>query len=466
LIGAGGAADKQGNPGNLASELGALIAVTAPLAVSYIAEMAMSFTDTLVVGRLGSLELAAVGLTATIFFSLLLACMGVISMVGVFAAEAHAKDDRDTVADSVRQGYWVSVLLAVPAMALSWHLGSILAWLGQDPAVIPLAEAYVRAVMWCFLPYLWITVLRGFLTALAYTAPIMLITVAMVALNLAVNYLLVFGHFGFPKLGVAGSGCATSIVCWTMFGVLLAYIESSDRFRGYGLARRLFAFNTDTMGRMLRLGLPAAGMNLAETSMFSAIAVLMGLLGTAELAANQIASTFLSFLFMIPMALGHAASTRVAYGVGLEDAGMARRAGLIAIGATVVYMLFVALLVWSIPETIAHIFLDAEQAGNAAVIELTIALLLIAAISQVSDGVQAVAAGALRGLGDTRWPFVFSLIGFNVVGLGSGAFLAFSLDLGARGLWIGLALGLTVSAAVFTWRFHRLSRLAPAALPA
>lgn len=466
MIGADRAAAKPRTDGNLANELGALIAVTAPLAVSYIAEMAMSFTDTVVVGRLGSLQLAAVGLTATIFFSILLACMGVISMVGVFAAEAHAKDDRAAVADSVRQGYWVSLLLAVPAMALSWHLGPILVWLGQDPAVIPFAEAYVRAVMWSFLPYLWITVLRGFLTALSRTAPIMVITIAMVALNLAVNYLLVFGHFGFPALGVAGSGYATSIVCWTMLGALLLHIEMSRRFRGYGLTRGLLAINPDSMGRMLRLGLPAAGMVLAETGMFSAIAVLMGILGTVELAANQIASTFLSILFMIPMALGHAASTRVAYGIGLGDAGFARRAGLIAIGATVVYMILVAVLVWSMPELIARIFLDAREADNVAVIELTVALLVIAAVSQVSDGVQAVAAGALRGLGDTRWPFVFSLVGFNVVGLGSGAYFAFSLGWGAQGLWIGLALGLTVSAAVFTWRFHRLSRALPKPAPA
>jgi MATE family multidrug resistance protein len=251
-----------------------------------------------------------------------------------------------------------------------------------------------------------------------------------------------------------------------MLGALLVYIEASGRFRGYGVTRRLLAISPDGMGRMLRLGLPAAGMNLAETGMFSAIAVLMGILGTVELAANQIASTFLSILFMVPMALGHAASTRVAYGLGLGDAALARRAGLVAIGATAVYMLFVALLIWAMPGLIARIFLDSEQAGNAAVIELTVALLLIAAISQVSDGVQAVAAGALRGLGDTHWPFVFSLVGFNLVGLGSGAFFAFSLGLGAQGLWIGLALGLTVSAAVFTWRFHRLSRALPAAAPA
>jgi MATE family, multidrug efflux pump len=466
LIGANGAATQATSSGSLASELGALFAVTAPLAVSYIAEMAMSFTDTVVVGRLGSLELGAVGLTATIFFSLLLACMGVISMVGVFAAEAHAKDDRDAVADTVRQGYWVSLLLAIPAMVLAWHLAPVLAWLGQDPAIIPLAEAYVRAVMWCFLPYLWVTVLRGFLTALSHTAPIMAITIASVALNLAANYVFVFGHFGFPALGVAGSGLATSLVCWVMLGALLLHIELSPRFRGYGVTRRLFRINPDSMGRMLRLGLPAAGMNVAETGMFSTIAVLMGILGTVELAANQIASTFLSILFMVPMALGHAASTRVAYCRGLGAPRLARRAGLVAIGATVLYMLVVAFSVWAVPGPIARLFLDAGEPGNLAVIELTMTLLVIAAISQVSDGVQAVAAGALRGLGDTTWPFLFSLVGFNLVGLGSGALLAFSLGLGARGLWLGLALGLTVSAAVFTWRFHRLSRQRLVAAPA
>lgn len=442
----------------VASELAALATLTAPLAASYLAEMAMSFTDTVIVGRLGALELGAVGLAATIFFSLLLACMGVISMVGVFAAEAHARNDVAAVAASVRQGYWVSLLLSLPAMALSWYLAPILGLLDQDPAILPHVEAYVQAVLWCFLPYMLITVLRGFLTALAHTLPILIITVASVALNLGANYVLVYGHLGFPALGVAGAGWATSIVCWSMLAALVAYIELAPRFRRYGLTRRLLAIDAAGIARMLRLGLPAGGMTVAETSMFTVVAILMWMLGTAELAANQAASTFLSILFMVPLAIGHAAATRVALARGLKDASFARRVGLVAIGTTGVYMLFVAALIWAIPEAIARIFLDESQAGNDAVIDVTVGLLLIAAISQVSDGIQATAAGALRGLGDTAWPFVVGLFGFGVVGLGSGALFAFTLELGARGLWLGVAFGLTVSATIFTWRFHILSR--------
>jgi MATE family multidrug resistance protein len=458
LSGAPAPKDRIAPTKNVAGELAALAALTLPLAASYLAEMAMSFTDTVVVARLGPLELGAAGLAATIFFSLLLACMGVISMVGVFAAEAHAKNDMAAVAASVRQGYWVSLLLSVPAMALSWHLAPILGLLDQDPAILPFVEAYVQAVLWCFLPYMLITVLRGFLTALAHTMPILIVTAASVVLNLLANYALVFGHFGFPALGVAGAGWATSIVCWAMLGGLVLYIELTPRFRAYGVTRRLLAIDWPVIARMLRLGLPAGGMTVAENTMFTVVALLMWVLGTAELAANQAASTFLSILFMVPVAIGQAAATRVALAQGLKNVPFMRRVGVVAIVATAIYMVFVALLIWAFPAPIARIFLDPAQAGNEAVIDVTIGLLVIAAISQVSDGIQVVAAGALRGIGDTAWPFLFGLFGFGVVGLGAGTYFAFGLELGARGLWLGVALGLTVSAAVFTWRFHVLSR--------
>ncbi|MFZ5789244.1 MAG: MATE family efflux transporter [Pseudomonadota bacterium] len=445
-------------PQTAAGELGALARVAGPLAVAYIAEMAISFTDTIVVGRLGSVPLAAVGVTANLFFSLLLVCMAAVSAVSVLAAEALAKNDDAAAANAVRQGFWLSVALALPAFAMAWFMGPILSLLGQDAAILPYAEAYVRAVVWGFLPYLWFTVLRSFATATGFTWPVLVVTVGSVPLNLAANYLLVFGHLGLPAMGVAGSGWASTIVCWCMLAALTIHALRSPSIRRFDLFRHLLRIDGRMLRRLLQLGLPAGGLTAAETGFFTASALLMGLFGAAVLAANQIAIMFLSIMFMVPAAISHAAAARVAYGLGLGDAHAARRAGLVAMGAGVVYMLLSAAVVLAMPATIARLFLDSDMAGNAEVIALAVQLLFIAALYQVADGLQVVSAGSLRGLKDATVPLLIGLGGYWAVGLGTGALLAFTIGWGPTGIWWGMALGLSVTAALLSLRFHRVSR--------
>lgn len=440
------------------AELGGLVRVAGPLAVAYVAEMGISFTDTVVVGRLGSVPLAAVGVTANLFFGVLLICMAAVSVVSVFAAEALAKNEDAAVVNAVRQGFWLSIALTLPALTMAWYMGPILGLLGQDPAILPYAEAYARAVMWGFLPYLWFTVLRSLATATGVTVPVLIVTVASVPLNLVANYVLVFGRLGLPAMGVAGSGWASTIVSWAMLAAMALQVRRSPSMRRFGIFRDPFRIDGAVLRRILRLGLPAGGLTAAETGLFTASALLMGLFGAAALAANQIAIMFLSIMFMVPAAISHAAATRVAYGLGLGDAKAARRAGLVAMAAGVVYMLLSAAVVLAIPETIAQLFLDPGTAGNGDVIALAIKLLFIAAFYQVVDGLQVASTGSLRGLKDAKVPFLIGLCGYWAVGLGTGVLFAFVLGWGAPGVWWGMALGLCVTAAMLTLRFHRVSR--------
>src|SRR5262245_30876644 len=241
------------------AEMRTLIAIAAPIAAGFFAEMAMNVTDTLIIARnVGSLALGAVGLSANLLFSLLVVCMAVISMVGAFAAQAHGAGDRAAISNTVRQGFWVATLLSIPATALGLNLAPLLRWLGQDDAVIALADDYLSGLAWCFLPYMWFTVLRNFVTALARSTSVMVISVLAIGVNFVIVYSLVTGSFGLPALGVRGAGIGTSLVCWGMFAGLALHVARSAVFRDYRVFRSLWRIDAAVCRRILRFSLPAA----------------------------------------------------------------------------------------------------------------------------------------------------------------------------------------------------------------
>ena len=437
------------------TELRATLKITTPLAAAFLAEMAMSFTDTVIVGHLGSVELAAVGLASNLLISVLLVCMAVVSIVGVLVAQAHGAGDEAAVGRAVRQGLWVATALSLPATWLGWNAGPGLRLLGQEEQVVRLAEEYLRAAIWCFLPYMWFTVLRNFVSALSRAGSVMVISVASVGLNVVANYGLVFGKFGLPALGVAGAGYGTSFVCWVMFGTLAVHAARAPVFRRYQVFRGLGRIDAALCREILRLGLPAAGMSGVETGLFSAVAVLMGVLGATALAASQIAVVSASVAFMIPAAISQAATIRVAHGIGGGSVAAARQAGYLSILLGAAFMALVSVVMWLFPEAIAAVYLDTGDPANADTLALAAVLLAITAVFQIVDGIQVVATGALRGLKDTTVPFLIGLLGYWIVGLGAGYLLAFPLGMGGPGLFWGVALGLATAASLLAWRFRR-----------
>jgi MATE family multidrug resistance protein len=433
-----------------------LAKITAPIAAGFLAEMAMNVSDTLIIGRVvGGIALGAVSLSAHVLFSLLVACMGVISIVGAFAAQAHGAGDPAALARTIRQGLWVATMLSVPAMVIGWYLPVILRWLGQDAQVVAIADDYLKGLVWCFLPYMWFTVLRNFLTALHRTVSTMVISVAAIGINLVVVYTLVTGAFGFPSLGVRGAGYGTSMVSLGMFVAQAVHVATAKGLRDYRIFEGVFRLDAGLCGRIFRVGLPAGGVSTAESGLFLVVQLLVGTLGVAALAANQIAFTFLSIVFMIPAALAQAVTARVGYGLGSGNLAAARRSGLVALWLSTAYMAVMGILMWTHAEAVVSIFLDPVDPAAAAILPLAASLIIIAAVYQIVDGGQIVAMGALRGLNDTAVPFLLGLVGYWVIGMGSGYMFGFVLGHGAVGVWWGLALGLAASASLLTWRFHR-----------
>jgi MATE family multidrug resistance protein len=287
-----------------------------------------------------------------------------------------------------------------------------------------------------------------------------------IAFNAFANEALIFGDFGFPALGVAGSGLATTLICWAEFLSLAGVIAVTPYFRGYRPFQGIWPLHRPILREILTIGWPIGGSMAVESWFFLTTGFLVWQFGTAALAAHQVAVSFSSISYMIVLALSHSATYRVAHAMGARTPLAARRAGAVAIIASVLFMSVVACGMWLFAKPIVGIYLDLDDPANFAVLPIAITLIGIAALFQIADGLQCAAAGALRGLKDTRATLIAALFGYWVAGIGSGLGLGFALGMGPAGLWLGLAVGLAAAGGVLTWRFRRKSgALVAAAVP-
>jgi MATE family multidrug resistance protein len=360
---------------------------------------------------------------------------------------------------TVRQGMWMAVGVTVPIWIVLWQSEAILRAMGQEPALARAAGEYVRALQWSLLPFFFFLVLRSFISALERPLWALVAGIVGVVINAAAAWVLIFGHLGFPKLGLVGAGYATTFADIVMFGVMAAVVLTDRKFRRYHLFGRFWRADGPRFRELWHLGLPIGATLVFEVAVFNGATFLMGLIGAAALAAHSIAMQIASLSFMVPLGLAQAATVRVGRAFGAHDKEGIRRAGWTAYAMGVGFMALTALAMILIPRTLVGIFLDLDAPANTAVIELAVSFLLVAALFQVADGGQAVAAGMLRGLHDTKVPMVYAGIGYWCIGLLLGVGLAFQGGLAGLGLWIGLATGLTVVALLLLVRWLRRERL-------
>ena len=439
------------------AETALLLRIALPLIAAYLAEFAMFVTTKVVVGRLGYQELAAVGLAGELSFEILIILMGLLSIVGVLVAQAEGAGRKRDAGHAVRQGLIVATALGLPATALVWNLAPLLALTGQDPRVIELAAPYLHGLAGFVLPVLWFSVLRSFVAALARTGAVMVIAVAAVALNYVLTLGLVRGAFGLPELGAAGAGWATTLVSWAMVAALAFYTYRTPHLRGYGLFIERLRFDLSACAEIARLGLPVAGLVLLEVGLFMTVSILSGVLGVESLAAYEVLMGWIGIPFVIALGLAEATMVRVAYGVGRDSRAAARQAGLLGMTMGIAILGFLVVVPLGLPELIVRMFLEPGDPGFARVAALSAQLLVIAAIFQVFDGLQAIASRALRGIKDTVVPLWLAGFGYWVLGIGGGCLLTFPAGLGVVGLWWGLACGLIVTGGLLAWRFLKLT---------
>jgi MATE family multidrug resistance protein len=419
-----------------------------PVALVQIGLMAMGAVDTIMVGRVSAIDLAAVAIGHLYFFGVAVFGMGVLYALDPVVSQAVGAGDAVGIARGVQRGAVLAAALSVLAMALLLPVGAVLAALGQPAEVVPVATRYARGLIPGVFPFYVFIVLRQSLQAMGKVRAILLAVLAANLVNVFLNWMFIFGNLGFPAMGAVGSAWATSSSRWFMMLVLAAI--------GWPLLRsslrplRADALAPAPLARLLRVGAPVGGQQWLEFGVFGAAGLLMGWLGAIPLASHQVALQFAALTFMVPVGVAQATSVLVGQAVGRGDPSGARRATGAGLLTGVGFMAVTAVMFLTLPEQLARAFSD-----DAPVIAAAALLLPIAGVFQVFDGIQVVAAGALRGVGDTRVPMILNLVGFWLVGLPVSAALGLGLGLGPQGIWWGLAIGIGVVALLLADRIHR-----------
>jgi len=449
-------------------ELRPTVALALPIVIGQVSQMLMGITDSVMIGRVGVVPLAASSFAGAVFSVFYIVGIGLLLPVSVLIARAHGQKQPAECAAYLRHGMWIAVATGVSGAALMLGLSLGLERFGQPPEVVAEVGSYFRIIALSLLPTMLYQVLRQYGEAMGHPYAGMVVLLLCVGLNAFLNWALIWGHFGAPALGLEGAGWATLIARAAAVVILWLWLhhyrdlreswpaatspsEVSARQAQASANQGWFArLEKNRIREMLGLGVPAAGQLLFEAGAFSAAALMMGWLGTVPLAAHQVAINCASATFMVPLGLAMAASVRIGRTVGEGRHAALRPIGYGAIGAGVVFMGVAA-----VNFAIFGVWLARAFTPEGEVVFLAAQLLVVAAVFQMFDGAQVIGAAALRGLTDVKLPTVITFVAYWVIALPGGYGLAFHTPLGPLGVWAGLAGGLAFAAVLLAWRFHR-----------
>lgn len=433
------------------ADLARMLRLALPIVTVQVGIMMMGTVDTLMVGHLSATDLAAVGLGNIYFFQIAVFGMGVLMALDPIVAQGVGAGDHEAAARGIQRALVLTLFLTVITSLLFLPAARVFELLRQPEDVVPVAGGYALGSILGMLPFYAFVVLRQSLQAMHRVAPIVWTIAGANLLNAFLNWVLIYGNLGVPQLGAVGSAWGSSLARWCMAAALLALSWRSmrpylGRFRREALDRRALV-------RMVRLGTPIGFQQQLEFGAFAVIGVMMGWLGTEAMAGHQIALNLAALTFMVPFGIAAASAVLVGHAVGREDMDGARRAAAAGIQLSGVFMLVTATAFLLYPRFWAGLY-----SHDLPVIAIAASLIPIAGVFQVTDGLQAVAAGVLRGAGDTFTPFLVNALGFWLLGVPVSYFLAFHADWGPRGLWWGLAAGLAVVAVLLFARLRRVLR--------
>ena len=430
---------------NWRRELRAMLGLAAPLVLSELGWMAMGIEDTMFVGRVSAEAIGAVSLGGVLFYTIGIFASGLLLGLDTLVSQAHGAGDFDDGRHSLVNGVWLALLLIPAVMGIVWAFVPALAMFGINQNVLRDTTPYLRALNWSAPPLLLFFCFRRYLQSIGVVRPILMTLIAANLVNLAGNWIFVFGNLGAPRMGAEGSGWSTCVSRVCMMAALGWVIWRRDP----GVMRVSWRPDLRRIRELLRLGLPAAGQIGLEMAVFATVTVLVGKLSAEVLAGHQVTMTIVSTTFMVPLGISSAAAVRVGHAIGRRDPAGAARSGWTALGLGATVMAASALALLIFPRAIARLFTP-----DPAIIAAAVPLLRVAAFFQLFDGLQVTATGALRGAGDTTTPMLCHFAGYWVIGLPLGVLLGFRESLGAMGLWMGLSVGLILIGIVLLgfWR--------------
>lgn len=435
---------------NHPAEILRTLQLAVPVIVGLVASFSMNFVDTLMAGRLPDKEVALAGIATggAIWSAVLMFVLGLLMALQPVVAQLDGAGRRPEGGEAVRQGMWIAIAIAIPFFSLLLSGGTLLRLSQVDAEIIPTAVVYMDALSWGAPAMCFLALLRFFCEGSGFTKPIMYMGLLGILLNVPLNYILMFGKLGLPELGAQGCGIATSIVIWAQLVTMVCIVRWHGHFREFQLFMKWDWPQWAAISRLLRIGLPIGMGIFVEGSLFIGAALLIARLGALPASAHLIAINFSALLFMIPLGLASAVTTRVGNALGRGEPEAARYAGLIGFAIVLSSQTLSATVMLLWPEFIVRIYTD-----DAAITSIAVSLLFYSAIFQYSDGIQICAAGALRGLKDTLIPMFINIFAYLLIGLSAGYYLTFNKAMGPAGMWIGMIIGLSFGAALLFGRF-------------
>ena len=427
-----------------------------PLIGSHMAQMAIGLTDTVMLGWYDVEALAALVLANTLFIVLFLFGSGFAFAVMPLVASAAEQDDETRVRRVTRMGLWASAGFALAVLPALWFSAPLLRLLGQAPDLAADAQTYLRIQGWGILAALMVMVLKSYLSALERTRVQLMVVITAALANVVVNWVLIFGNLGAPEMGIRGAAIASLIVQIISVAALALYAVKS--FPSHILFQRLWRPDWEALGEVARMGLQIGLTVLAEAGLFSFSGLLVGVLGTVPLAAHGIALQLASISFMVPLGLSNAATVRAGRAFGRGDRAALRMGALAAFSLGIGAATFAAIMFLSLPTPLVGLYIDPNDPLRAEILDIGRRLLLMAALFQLVDATQVIAASLLRGMQDTRAPMWIAAASYWLVGAPAAWGFGFGAGLGAPGVWLGLVAGLATAALLLTTRFRQKSR--------
>jgi len=440
------------------TEANTLIKLATPVLIASVAQTGMGFVDTVMAGGVSATDMAAVSIAASIWLPSILFGVGLLMALVPVVAQLNGSGRQKKISFEIQQGIAMALLISVPISLVLLQTKFILGLMDVEQLMADKTIGYMHAVIYAVPAFLLFQALRSLTDGMSLTKPAMVIGFIGLLINIPLNWIFVYGKFGAPALGGVGCGVATAIVYWIMFALLLLYVLTSERLAKVEVFKTFHKPDTGALLRLLKLGFPVAAAMFFEVTLFAVVALLVAPLGSLVVAAHQVAINFSSLVFMLPMSIGAATSIRVGHRLGEENVEGARIASHVGLIVSVVLASMTALLTIAFREQIALLYTD-----NRAVIEMALQLLLFAAIYQITDAVQVVAAGALRGYKDMAAIFNRTFIAYWVLGLPLGYILAMTdwivEPMGAQGFWLGFIIGLSSAAIMLGLRLHWMHKL-------